>query len=787
MKRILSVFLLLILVSVAAFAESGVHTYNEAVSVFPTTWNPFQSKTAVDSGLVDFLNTSMYTFDFNEDLDGYVQEPLAAADFPVDVTDQYVGDAWGIEAGETGRAWKIPLRSDLRWEDGTEIHAADFVYSAEKLLSPEAQNYRANTYYSSNLVIVNAEAYLKQGQVGQVSFNKVMESEKIEEMPAFLDKFASEKGWINWAASYGDTYDFASQKWTGAAEDKVVETPLTVPELYAFFTEGAGAEFCTWADAAQKLEWAGEELYINYMQFPDAITFDQVGFLATGEDELTLILAKKLTGFDLKYQLSSLYLVNRDLYEKTSSVKDGVFTSTYGTSVDTTISWGPYCLSSFQSDKVYELTRNPNWFGFADQEFEGQYETDVIRVRYVQEPSTQMEMFLNGELDSVGLDRDTIEDYATSDYTYYSEGDSVFAMAFNPDMDGLKHAQSVAGANINKTILTLKEFRMAMSLAMNRAEFCTAAIPMNQPAFALFGNQIVADPDEGVFYRDLDEAKQVVVKFWGLDDEIGDGKLYATMDDAIDAITGYDPEQAKQYFDRAYDLAIEKGLMKDGDTVQITVGTTNATSAFNNNGYDFIVNNYTEAVKGTKLEGKLTFTRDSTLGNGFQDALRTNRVDMLFGVGWTGSTFDPFSLIEAYVTPAYQYDPAWDTTKAMLTLELDGEKYTADIYTWYLAMNGNVVKVSREDGTEAELDIREKQQDRIHVLCACENAILQNYDFIPMMGDSSAGLKGMKVEYYLEDEVFPMGRGGIRYMTYNYDDAQWEAFVREQGGTLFYK
>jgi hypothetical protein len=45
----------------------------------------------------------------------------------------------------------------------------------------------------------------------------------------------------------------------------------------------------------------------------------------------------------------------------------------------------------------------------------------------------------------------------------------------------------------------------------------------------------------------------------------------------------------------------------------------------------------------------------------------------------------------------------------------------------------------------------------------------------------------MKVEYYLEDEVFPMGRGGIRYMTYNYDDAQWEAFVREQGGTLFYK
>ena len=48
-------------------------------------------------------------------------------------------------------------------------------------------------------------------------------------------------------------------------------------------------------------------------------------------------------------------------------------------------------------------------------------------------------------------------------------------------------------------------------------------------------------------------------------------------------------------------------------------------------------------------------------------------------------------------------------------------------------------------------------------------------------------LKGMKIEYYLEDEVFPLSRGGIKYMTYNYDDAAWDAFVAEQGGTLNYK
>ena len=32
-----------------------------------------------------------------------------------------------------------------------------------------------------------------------------------------------------------------------------------------------------------------------------------------------------------------------------------------------------------------------------------------------------------------------------------------------------------------------------------------------------------------------------------------------------------------------------------------------------------------------------------------------------------------------------------------------------------------------------------------------------------------------------------MGYGGLKYITYNYDDAAWDAYVAEQGGTLNYK
>ena len=485
------------------------------------------------------------------------------------------------------------------------------------------------------------------------------------------------------------------------------------------------------------------------------------------------------------------WLVKADKYEECTTISDdGVYNSTYGTSAETSISWGPYKLTQFQSDKVYTLERNDNWFGFNDDP--DQYQATTINCDYVPEPATRLEMFLNGQLDVYGLNKDNMEEYAASDYTYYDEGDSVFAMVFNPDKAALEANQKTVGENINKTILTLKDFRTAMSLGLNRAEFCLATSPTNTPAFALYGSQIVADPDNGVFYRTTDVAKDVIVNFWGLADEIGEGKTYANVDDAIDSITGYNLEMARAYFDKAYDEAIEQGLMDEDDVVQIMVGTPNATAVFYNNGYDFIVNNYTEAVKGTKLEGKLTFERDSTLGNGFSDALKTNKVDMLFGVGWTGSTFNPFGLMEAYISSNYQYDPSWDTTAAMLEIEIDGEAYTASVWDWTQAIAGTTVKGKNAAGEEVDLcfaySTDEKEtKERFEVLAALEKCVLMNYDFIPLMGDATAKLKGMQIEYYTEDEIFPMGRGGVKYMTFNYSDAEWDAFVAEQGGTLNYK
>lgn len=63
----------------------------------------------------------------------------------------------------------MTLRNDLKWDDGTPIKAADFVYTMTQQLSPNYLFDTASNYYSGNYVIHNAQNYVKQGQSGWFS------------------------------------------------------------------------------------------------------------------------------------------------------------------------------------------------------------------------------------------------------------------------------------------------------------------------------------------------------------------------------------------------------------------------------------------------------------------------------------------------------------------------------------------------------------------------------------------------------------------------------------------
>ena len=778
-------------------AVEGTYTYNYALAEFPTNWNYHTYQTNIDAEILDYISSGFYVFDYNETKDGYAMVDGMAVGDPVDVTADYVGQ-YGIVEGDTAKAYILNLRQDLKWQDGTPITANDFVESAKRLLNPEAQNYRADGMYAGSVQIHNAEAYLKQGQVNMTENNLaptrylVADLVKAEDgtyttpdgIPMYIATGFALTDWLSgntlqyYVEGYGDSmFDVASFEALNAManeEGLVAATDETIDLLTKVITFSAD-----WGESADNIP----DYLVYEVTYPE-VAWENVGWFAKSDYELVFVMDAPLEGFYLKYNLPSP-LVNIEMYDACASVVDGVYTNTYCTSAETTMSYGPYKLTSYQADKQYVLEKNEYFYDLS----EDTYQATSIVVDCVKEPATRLELFLQGKLDTFGLSKDYMDEYQMSDYCYYATGDSTFAMVFNPDAEALVTAQAAAGENINKTILTIKEFRQAMSYALDRNAFCLATSPMNAPGFGLFSGLIVSDPESGTAYRTTDVAKNVLAEFWGVSEEYGEGKLYADIDEAVDSITGYNLAKAKELYDLAYDMAIEQGLMDEDDVVEIKIGTPNNTSTFYNNGYEFLVNNYTEAVKGTKLEGKLTFSRDDTLGNAFSDALKNNQVDMLFGVGWTGSALDPYGLIEAYVYTDYQYDDCTDFTAITCDIEINGTVYTASVQDWQKIMNGAACTITAADGSTMEYSCGTADKDpetRLAILGALEGAVLQNYNFLPIMDDASAQLRGQQIEYYTEEYIFGMGFGGMKYYTFNYTDAEWDAYVAENNGELDY-
>ncbi|MCL1945151.1 MAG: ABC transporter substrate-binding protein [Firmicutes bacterium] len=60
------------------------------------------------------------------------------------------------------RAYRVPIRNDLRWQTGEFIEIEEFYWSLKELLSPQRKLYRAENYYSGVSSLVGAKAYYDQ-------------------------------------------------------------------------------------------------------------------------------------------------------------------------------------------------------------------------------------------------------------------------------------------------------------------------------------------------------------------------------------------------------------------------------------------------------------------------------------------------------------------------------------------------------------------------------------------------------------------------------------------------
>ena len=770
--------------------EEKVYTYNTYTTISPSNWNELTYQDNNDTQIMSYIGSSFfqynYKFDSNGDIvDGDFAIEYSAATKLEDVSAQYVGEEYGIQEGEKYRAYKITLRNDLKWDDGTAIDATDFVYTMEQQLDPKFQNYRADSFYVGGTIIHNAEGFAKQGTTADTAVSTLMGIYGHATIAEFLAAHGEEQAYVNWDYSFGQKPSEDGWVATTDDDDKVVDAGMNLNQMYSVFSQiiaSMGYDQET-ADA-----YFVDETYAKYL-WPE-MSFDQVGIFANPNNklELIVILDKALPllkedgslSYQAAYNFSSLPLVKRDVYEanKVAPAEGSLlWTSTYNSDVDTTASWGPYRLTSFQTGKQYILQRNPNWFGYNDPQYAGQYQTDRIVCDTIGEWGTAWLQFKKGNIDGIGIDVSIAADYKGSERAYHTPDDFVGSMQLQSSKEALEARQS---EGVNRTMLTYIDFRQALSLAVNRAEYASKTTTSSQAGFGLFNSMHYYDVANGKVYRNEDVAKQVLCEVYGVN-----VSEYSSLEEAYNSITGYNLKLARELVTKAYNQALADGAIKETDKVALTFGTGAINEAVTRQ-FDFIKASWIELVKTTPLEGRLVIDYQD-FGKTWANDFRSGKYDVCFG-GWTGAAWDPGYFLLAYLSPAYMYSAAWDTSSQQMTFTMpgvgeNGEDVTdtMSLMAWYNCLNS--VSGAKYYWGQGHLE----ESKRLLLIAALEKEVLKMYYSVPITYSFGSSLLSYKVEYISYTYNTFMGYGGIRYMTFKYSDAEWEDAVADAGGELDYK
>ena len=796
--------------------------YNTTTATMPSNWNEFTYADNNDTQIMSYIGSSFFEYDYKfvddkkYNADGSInKEGIVAGAYTTnysaatkleDVT-KTVDAKWGYteaQKAEGGYAWKITLRDDLKWDDGTAITAADFVWSMKQLLDPAFMNFRANTYYDT-LMIKNSKVYFFQNQEGTY---ETIGSQGFASLQAAIEsgKAVYANAWAMWGAEgYKDAEGNECPEWVDITDETVYKNDDGSDQVsgkFLYENYGAYLEPGTGYDAA-----------VYVINENRDVAWDSVGIYAVeGENAIVLCLDKAYSFLKedgslsvwAPYYFSSLPVVHKEKYEACKiAPADGatLWTSNYNSSLETTASWGPYKLAEFEAGSHYKLVKNENWYGWNLEQYKNQYNITAINCRKVEEFSTRWMGFLNGDYDDATLQTENVADYLDSKYVYFtSTSTGTFGMQLYSNLPVLKESEN------NNGILAIQEFRQAFNLALNRSDIVEKIWPGSAvPCFGLLNVAYYYDIEnspelaDGGQYRNALIAKEGILRAYGFT-QGADGKWSGgdlkdlSTEDAYDALTGYNPTLAKEKMQAAIDKLLanpeEYGYDATKDiTLVYGASTDTDKQRFRANYLQEVLDGL---AAGTALEGKIKVVFDASAGAQWAEAFRSGATQIGFGYGFSGNAFNPFDIIGAFVNPedSLNYHMYWDTTSIPMTLTMPagdyagaGETITMSIQNWYFCLNG----LAETEGQPKTYNWGEgfaPVEARLMILSALEEITIKESRSVMLVADGGGSFLGAKFSYFSEDEHTFMGFGGLRYMEVNYTDDEWKAFVAQNNNDL---
>lgn len=774
--------------------EPKEYTYHVYQSALSDNWNPHTWETSADDAMRRYFMTPWVDTTVGDSENGEYQVIFEAATSIDDVTKDHQDDLvkYGctLPEGKTaadmteGYVYEIKLNPAMCWEDGTKIAADDYVYSMEQLLNPDMKNYRANNYYDGDYAVAGGRKYF---------FSKT---------EGYYVPYAGTYASLAEAAASGglfiDCWGFWGAEGYKDADGNEAPQYVSIEDDHKYSADGAGNDEFSGKDLYEKygayfeIGTGSENNAVIWQENADmGVGFDVVGFYKV-DDYTVRYVGQEKTDYNLMVlgQLDGSFLVYKDLYESLKDSTGDLVTTSYMTSKETTMSYGVYKMDSFQEDKQIVLTRNPMWFGWepaengdlvayspfkVDGETVQMYQTTKIVIDVMTDDAAK-QAFLKGELDSWAPSSADLSTYSLSDKMYKAPETYTERLFFNTNLDALKEMDKSKG-NKNSVVMSNVNFRKAFSLAVDRAEWVgkTAGfIPAYAMLNSLYYYDFYNDPTSS--YRNSEPAMKALCNVYGV--EYGEGKAYKTLEEAANSINGYNLTEAKELMTTACNELVDAGLYTKGEDIHIRVAWMAGALDSDAEAQVSLLQDYLNAALDGSGFGKATL---EPLGNltspSRYDAVPQGEYAIGYGA-WGGAAFYPYTYFRVYCDPDYtklHEGACWDPTTETLTLNVEGEDVTMTWQQWSGCMEGT--------GRFAAAD----QKTKLQILADIEENFIKKYYCFPLASMTTCEMISYKVNYFTDEYNLMYGFGGLRLMTYNYDDKEWADFVASQNGALSYE
>lgn len=893
------------LAGVISLTSCGGETYSENEYTYytylgskPGTWNVHDWETNDESYINSFTEMGLYDVILNEKKDGYKFVTEMASEFPYkvkigegtegkDITTmeemQQIKETYGYANVTEGLIWEIKLNPLAKWQDGTPIKAVDYVESMKRQLDPQMINFRADSYYASNLVISNAEKYFKSNR------------RTIEPLYDYVDLDTFEFKNSADAVSVGNGYHlnlgrytpFVAECFTNADStttlytvlDQLGETnapeacrriiecaqyyalhyidhsreenlkdwekcntpsdvtgemlnydiPVLNLEKQDFAVKVRKTSTSNWGKDDELQDYKRADLIEDLNAFIKAFKkknhsnayrmlmfgsiknaefsdFNRVGIKALDEYTLRLYLDKSITLLDLKFALSSNWLVKVDLYDelKVTNASGSVSTKYATVSVDNYMSYGPYKLTEYVEGHSFFIAKNENWYGYTDGKHVNQFQMTGIKTTIIEQHSTAVGLFEQGLLDDLALDANDMKTYGSSSRLTTTPESYTQKISFNSNRAKLRARQ---GGNNVKTILANENFRKGLSLSLNRTLFASQTTAGSKPFTGLLNELYLTDVEIGEMYTATAAGKSVYNLVY---DKLGGDPYSSTYDPnnpSALALTaqGYNLNQAIYHVEQAIKEEIELGDLQSGNVIDIEFRVYDNESETTIAMYNFLKNAFTDVLKeglkkynaNNNASVQLSLNLHMEKDEDYYNSAKAGNYDMIFSI-WGGAAINPFGLMQVYCDPEFEscceYGFKGNQDAVKLSIDVDGNNEIDEateiksFFEWYKALvdgekepdlEGNLVNNDRNDPANAEIMNRYNtiHNKRVNTLAGLEAGILNRFEAIPLVARGTSALTSFKVENGTNTYINLVGYGGVRFMTFNYNDKAWHEYI----------